>query len=176
MNRIIFLISLMLISFSFGETKIGYIDSQIIMSEFEDVRQVQVELEKEQKKLQTQYEKKLVSLDSLKTAYQTGSIILSEQKKSQMESDIRKKEQEIQQWQLQYFGPEGHLYSLQNELLAPILQTIDKVIRKIGEERGYDYIFDAVQGSIVYALDSHNLTQDVLNELKKINIEETKNN
>ena len=122
------------------ETKIGYIDSQIIMSEFEDVRQVQVELEKEQKKLQTQYEKKLVSLDSLKTAYQTGSIILSEQKKSQMESDIRKKEQEIQQWQLQYFGPEGHLYSLQNELLAPILQTIDKVIRKIGEERGYDYI------------------------------------
>ena len=61
MNRIIFLISLMLISFSFGETKIGYIDSQIIMSEFEDVRQVHVELEKEQKKLQTQYEKKIVS-------------------------------------------------------------------------------------------------------------------
>ena len=174
MNRIIFLISLMLISFSFGETKIGYIDSQIIMSEFEDVRQVQVELEKEQKKLQTQYEKKLVSLDSLKTAYQTGSIILSEQKKSQMESDIRKKEQEIQQWQLQYFGPEGHLYSLQNELLAPILQTIDKVIRKIGEERGYDYIFDAVQGSIVYALDSHNLTQDVLDALKKANVNEIK--
>ena len=96
MNRIIFLISLILISFGFSETKIGYIDSQIIMSEFEDVRQVQVELEKEQKKLQTQYEKKLVSLDSLKTAYQTGSIILSEQKKSQMESDIRKKEQENQ--------------------------------------------------------------------------------
>ena len=112
MKKIIFIISLTIFSLCFSETKIGYIDSQIIMSEFEDVRQVQVELEKEQKKLQTQYEKKIVSLDSLKTAYQTGSIILSEQKKSQMEADIRKKEQEIQQWQLQYFGPEGHLYSL----------------------------------------------------------------
>ena len=167
MKKIIFIISLTIFSLCFSETKIGYIDSQIIMSEFEDVRQVQVELEKEQKKLQTQYEKKIVSLDSLKTAYQTGSIILSEQKKSQMEADIRKKEQEIQQWQLQYFGPEGHLYSLQNELLAPILQTIDKIIRKLGEERGYDYIFDAVQGSIVYALDSHNLTEDVMDELAK---------
>ena len=176
MKKIIFIISLTIFSLCFSETKIGYIDSQIIMSEFEDVRQIQVELEKEQKRLQTVFEKKKVSLDSLITAYQTGSIILSEQKKSQMEADIRKKEQEIQQWQLQYFGPEGHLYSLQNELLAPILQTIDKIIRKIGEERGYDYIFDAVQGSIVYALDSHNLTQDVLNELKKINIEENKNN
>ena len=69
-----------------------------------------------------------------------------------------------------YFGPEGELYKIQNQLLAPILNNIDSVIRKIGEERSYDYIFDAVQGSIVYALDSHNLTQDVLNELKKVNI------
>ena len=170
MKKIIILILTLFVSISFSETKIGYIDSQIIMSEYEDVRQVQVELEKEQKRLQTVYEKKLISLDSLKTAYQTGSIILSEQKKVQMETDIRQKEQEIQQWQLEYFGPEGELYKLQNQLLAPILNTIDSVIRKIGEERSYDYIFDAVQGSIVYALDSHNLTQDVLNELKKANI------
>ena len=171
MKKIIVLMSIILISVSYSDTKIGCIDSQVIMSEYEDVRQVQVELEKEQKKLQTIYEKKLVSLDSLKTAYQTGSIILSEQKKTRMENDIRQKEQEIQQWQLQYFGPEGELYKLQNELLAPILTTIDRVIRKIGEERAYDYIFDAVQGSIVYALDSHNLTNDVLNELKKVNLD-----
>lgn len=174
MKNIICLMSLVFLGICFTETKIGYIDSQVIMSEFQDVRQVQVELEKEQKKLQTQYEKKIVTLDSLKTAYQTGSIVLTAQKKSKMESDIINKEKELQQWQLQYFGPEGHLYSLQNELLAPILQTIDGVIRKIGEEKGYDYIFDAVQGSIVYALDSHNLTPDVLNELKKINIEADK--
>ena len=177
MKKIIILILTLFISISFSETKIGYIDSQIIMSEYEDVRQVQVELEKEQKRLQTVYEKKIISLDSLKTAYQTGSIILSEQKKVQMETNIRQKEQEIQQWQLEYFGPEGELYKLQNQLLGPILNTIDSVIRKIGEERSYDYIFDAVQGSIVYALDSHNLTQDVLDELKKVNIgNELKNN
>jgi outer membrane protein len=158
----------------YADTKVGYIDSQIIMAEYEDVRQIQVELEKEQKRLQTIYERKLTSLDSLTNAYQTGSIILSEQKKKQMESDITRKQQEIQDWQMKYFGPEGELYKLQNELLAPILQTIDKVIRTIGEERGYDYIFDAVQGSIVYALDSHNLTQDVLAELKKANVNEIK--
>ncbi len=177
MKKIIFLIITILVSISFSETKIGYIDSQVIMSEYEDVRQVQVELEKEQKRLQTVYEKKLVSLDSLRTAYETGKIILSEQKKTQMQNEIVLKEQEIQKWQLEYFGPEGELYKLQNQLLAPILNTIDSVIRKIGEERSYDYIFDAVQGSIVYALDSHNLTSDVLEALKKVNIDnELKNN
>tara|TARA_B100001029_G_C14850101_1_gene333229 strand:- start:43 stop:576 length:534 start_codon:yes stop_codon:yes gene_type:complete len=176
-KKIIVLIITILVSISFSETKIGYIDSQVIMSEYEDVRQVQVELEKEQKRLQTVYEKKLVSLDSLRTAYETGKIILSQQKKVQMENEIVLKEQEIQKWQLEYFGPEGELYKLQNQLLAPILNTIDSVIRKIGEERSYDYIFDAVQGSIVYALDSHNLTPDVLEALKKVNIDkELKNN
>ncbi len=177
MKKIIVLIITILVSISFSETKIGSIDSQVIMSEYEDVRQVQVELEKEQKRLQTVYEKKLVSLDSLRTAYETGKIILSQQKKVQMENEIVSKEQEIQKWQLEYFGPEGELYKLQNQLLAPILNTIDSVIRKIGEERSYDYIFDAVQGSIVYALDSHNLTPDVLEALKKVNIDkELKNN
>ncbi len=176
MKKIIVLIITILVSISFSETKIGYIDSQVIMSEYEDVRQVQVELEKEQKRLQTVYEKKLVSLDSLRTAYETGKIILSQQKKVQMENEIVLKEQEIQKWQLEYFGPEGELYKLQNQLLAPILNTIDSVIRKIGEERSYDYIFDAVQGSIVYALDSHNLTPDVLEALKKVNIDKELNN
>ena len=62
-KKIIILLVTILVSISFSETKIGYIDSQIIMSEYEDVRQVQVELEKEQKRLQTVYEKKLVSLE-----------------------------------------------------------------------------------------------------------------
>jgi len=173
-KKIILIICSLMITSIYADTKVGYIDSQIIMAEYEDVRQIQVELEKEQKRLQTIYERKLTSLDSLTNAYQTGSIILSEQKKKQMESDITRKQQEIQDWQMKYFGPEGELYKLQNELLAPILQTIDKVIRVIGEERGYDYIFDAVQGSIVYALDSHNLTQDVLDALKKANVNEIK--
>jgi len=173
-KKIILIICSLMITSIYADTKIGYIDSQIIMAEYEDVRQIQVELEKEQKRLQSIYEKKVTSLDSLTNAYQTGSIILSEQKKKQMESDITRKQQEIQEWQMKYFGPEGELYKLQNELLAPILQTIDKVIRSIGEERGYDYIFDAVQGSIVYALDSHNLTQDVLDALKRANVNEIK--
>ena len=38
-------------SFVFAELKIGYIDSNEIMNSFEEVRQVQVDLEKEQRRL-----------------------------------------------------------------------------------------------------------------------------
>ena len=63
---------------------------------------------------------------------------------------------------------------MQERLLQPILQVIDTAIQNVGKEKGYDYIFDAVQGSIVYALDANNLTADILEELKKINIDKEK--
>ena len=170
-----FIITVFLVSVSFSDTKIGYIDSQVIMTQYEDVKQVQVELEKEQKRLEVVYKKSVATYDSLKQALETGSIILSKEKINQMENQLFQKQKEIEDFQLKYFGPQGELYKMQERLLQPILQVIDLAIQSIGQEKGYDYIFDAVQGSIVYALDANNLTLDILEELKKINIDKEKN-
>ncbi len=172
-NKLI--ITVFLVSVSFSDTKIGYIDSQVIMTQYEDVQQVQVELEKEQKRLEVVYKKSVAAYDSLKQALDTGSIILSKEKINQMENQLLQKQKEIEDFQLKYFGPQGELYKMQERLLQPILQVIDLAIQNIGQEKGYDYIFDAVQGSIVYALDANNLTLDILEELKKINIDKEKN-
>ena len=172
MNKLI--IILFLFSVSFADTKIGYIDSQVIMTQYEDVQQVQVELEKEQKRLEVVYKKSVNSYDSLKQALDMGSIILSKEKINQMENQLLQKQKEIEDFQLKYFGPQGELYKMQERLLQPILQVIDTAIQNVGREKGYDYIFDAVQGSIVYALDANNLTADILEELKKVNIDKEK--
>ena len=172
MNKLI--VILFLFSVSFADTKIGYIDSQVIMTQYEDVQQVQVELEKEQKRLEVVYKKSVNSYDSLKQALDMGSIILSKEKINQMENQLLQKQKEIEDFQLKYFGPQGELYKMQERLLQPILQVIDTAIQNVGKEKGYDYIFDAVQGSIVYALDANNLTADILEELKKINIDKEK--
>ena len=66
--------------------------------------------------------------------------------------------------------PIGSFLGLLSSVSAPKLGAIaiDGAIQKIGREKGYDYIFDAVQGSIVYALDANNLTLDILEELKRL--------
>ena len=173
------LIIIIIISVSFSETdkftKIGYIDSEAIMTQYEDVRQVQVELEKEQKRLETLYKKAVVSYDSLAQAIQASSIIMSEPKIKEMENKLLEKQREIEGFQLKYFGPQGELYKMQAELMQPIIKIIDQAVQNVGKERGYDYIFDAVQGSIVYALEANNLTLDVMEELKKLNVNKEEN-
>ncbi len=45
---------LLFMSFVFSEVKIGYVDSQQIMTQYEGFRLAQIELEKEQKRLEAE--------------------------------------------------------------------------------------------------------------------------
>ena len=161
------ILSTILFSMAFSEIKIGYVDSNEIMNNFEEVRQVQVDLEKEQKRLEAEFNDLVYSLDSLKQDYERQRLLMSDTRRNEKETEIANKEKSIQKFQLDKFGPEGEIYRKQNQLLKPVLGKIDEAIQKVGSERGYDFILDAVSGALLYALDSHNLTEDVMEELSK---------
>ena len=112
--------------------------------------------------------------DSLVQAYELQKILLvDENKRIEKEREIQMLEQNIERFQMEKFGPNGgEIYKLQNQLLAPVLSKIDAAIQKIGKERGYNYIMDAVSGALVYAIESHDLTDEVIDELRTSIIEE----
>ena len=161
------ILSLVFCSVIIAEIKIGYIDSNEIMSNFEEVRQVQVDLEKEQRRLEGEFNNLVNQLDSLKQEFERQRLLMSESRRQEKGNEIINMEQSVQKFQLEKFGPEGEIYRKQNELLKPVLGKIDVAIQKIGSERGYDFILDAMSGALLYALDSHNLTEDVMDELSK---------
>lgn len=161
--------SIILSTFVFADVKIGYIDSNEIMTKFEEVRQVQVSLEKEQRKLQAEMENLIQQLDSLKQEYDRQRLLMSDSRRQEKEQELLRSEQQIQKFQMDKFGPEGEIYRKQNQLLKPVLAKVDEAIQAVGKRQQYDYIMDAVGGAIVYALDSNNLTEDVIEELRKSN-------
>ena len=161
------ILTLTLASIAFADVKIGYVDSNEIMNNFDEVRQVQADLEKEQRRLESEFNELVFGLDSLKQDYDRQRLLMSDTRRNEKENEIANKEKFVQKFQLDKFGPEGEIYRIQNELLKPVLATIDAAIQKVGSERGYDFILDAMSGALLYALDSHNLTEDVMDELAK---------
>ena len=160
-------LALALASFALADVKIGYVDSNEIMNNFDEVRQVQADLEKEQRRLESEFNELVFGLDSLKQDYDRQRLLMSDTRRNEKENEIANKEKSVQKFQLDKFGPEGEIYRIQNELLKPVLAKIDAAIQKVGSERGYDFILDAMSGALLYALDSHNLTEDVMDELAK---------
>jgi len=157
---------LLLSSILLGNLKTGYIDSNEIMSKIEEVRQVQVELEKEQRRLQSEAQNLYMEMDSLYKVFESTQLLMSDMKKQEIQQQLTQKQQDLERFQMEKFGQGGELERLQIQLLKPVLEKIDRAIQKVGNEEGYDYIFDAVAGAIVFALDSHNVTEKVLDELQ----------
>ena len=161
------ILTLTLASIALADIKIGYVDSNEIMNNFDEVRQVQADLEKEQRRLESEFNELVYSLDSLKQDFDRQRLLMSDTRRNEKENEIVNKEKSVQKFQLDKFGPEGEIYRIQNQLLKPVLAKIDAAIQKVGSERGYDFILDAMSGALLYALDSHNLTEDVMDELAK---------
>ena len=91
-----FILTLVLVRFIFAEIKIGYVDSNEIMNNFEEVRQVQVDLEKEQRRLEGDFNNLVSRLDSLKQDYERQRLLMSETRRNEKENEITNMEQSIQ--------------------------------------------------------------------------------
>ena len=167
--KIVALFLLLIPKIGFAEIKIGYVNSNRIMAEFEPVRDIQIELEKEQRKLEIEFNRILENIDSLRQDYERQRLLMSDERRQNREQEIMNLERTAQEFQLKKFGPEGDITRMQNKKLQPVLEKVQSAIDIIAKERGFDYILDAMTGSILYALPQYDLTEDVLKELKKNN-------
>ena len=168
MNRKNIMFILVFVSISLCNLKIGWIDGQRILDEYEDVKVVLQEVSKEENRLTLQYQDMTVELDSLVSEYQTRKVILTPDKVSEMEALITQKQQELQMFVQNVQSPQGELAAYYNSLMIPVQKRVDTAVQKVAIESSYDYILDCSAGACPFTKEEHNLTGYVLEELKKL--------
>ena len=156
----------MLPMFLSGQVKIGYIASERVRTEFEEFKEAESQLQLEYRKVQEEYQVMLVELDSLKQAYETQRLMSSPEWRKEKETEIGTKEQRLQQFQAQKVGPEGELYRKQSQMEYELLSKVKTAVDNVAISKGYDFIFDG-SVSLLYGKPTHDLTDDVLFELRK---------
>jgi len=156
--------------------KIGYINSTKVLATYREATDAQKKIDE----LNSQWEKEGLEmqkqLEELRDQFDSQSLLLSESKKAEKAQEIQSLYVKIQQFQQEKWAPgQGQIYRKQEELMAPVLEKINTVIKKIGDDEKYDYIFDTVAGNILYASEEQqDLTDKVLAELEKAAPAETK--
>ena len=77
------------------------------------------------------------------------------------------KAMEIEKYKYDKLGPEGEFYKKSMEFTKPIIDKINALIAKIGNDEEYDFIFDASSGALVHASPEYDITERILEELNK---------
>lgn len=154
-------------SLTSAQPKIGYVDSDAIMKQLPDAQDTQKKLDAMIKEWQEELSKMEKDWKTKYEDYEKRKLILSEQKRVEIEKELVGLEDQISKYRQDKFGVRGELFQKQEELMKPIQNRIFTAIQEIAKENEYDFIFDR-SGDIIflYAKEEYDVTNLVLEKLK----------
>ncbi|MDI9339342.1 MAG: OmpH family outer membrane protein [Sediminibacterium sp.] len=166
MKRIIVIITLFM-SFIGSKAqqgpKVGYVDTDYILSNIPEYKAAQKELDKISVDWQKEVEAKYSEIDKLYKSYQADAILLTDEMKKKRENEIINKEKEAKELQKQRFGVDGDLFKKRQELVKPIQDKVFSAIKAVAEKSGLGMILDkSGQVAILYANSKYDKSDDVL--------------
>lgn len=149
--------------------RIAYVDSDYILENIPEYGDAQEEINQ----LSKQWEKEITALfqeaQELDREYQTESVLLSEDQKRSKKEAITAKRQEAEALRMQYYGPEGELYTKRAELIQPIQEKVYNAINTLAQLKNYAFIFDKASGTtMLYCNEKNDISDDVLDEIGNV--------
>ncbi|MCH8566645.1 MAG: OmpH family outer membrane protein [Balneolales bacterium] len=146
--------------------RVGYIDSDFILSKIPEYEDVEKRLRELAQKWREEITEMEGEIETLRQEFEAREILFTPEVRRERQQEIDNKLRERERFINSRFGPDGEYFRQQQELLRPLHQQIDEAMKKIAERDGYDFVFDR-SGDYVffYTRRQWNLSVDVLLEL-----------
>ena len=130
MWRHLLTILLLLVMTSFAEDglRIAHVDSKLIFDGYKGSRKAQEEFDRQVAKWEQQANLLQKELASIKERLDKQALMLSDEKKRELEADYAKKDTELKTFISKVYGRSGELISENEKVSAPIIQLIRKEI------------------------------------------------
>ncbi|MEM6334989.1 MAG: OmpH family outer membrane protein [Bacteroidota bacterium] len=149
-----------------AQQKVGYIDSDFILKNLPDYATVQQNLDRMAQEWQREMETMEGNIESAFREYQARELLYTKEERDRKREDIMRLEDELEQFRLRHFGPEGELFKQQSTLMGPIQERILAAVQEVAVQENYDYVFDKAGDYLfVYFRDQYDVSILVLEEL-----------
>jgi len=174
-NKYIFSLAVIFFSCSlaFAQTaqKLGYVDSQTILTQLPESIKAQGDLDALTNKWTAQLDSMTQAYQSNLANYQKQANTMPDDKKLTAQQNLIAQEQSLIDFRRQKFAQgTGEIYKKQEELFNPVKEKIYKAIEEVAKREGMQFVFDK-SGDIIllYADSSFDITYQVLDKLKRGN-------
>lgn len=162
-TRFTLFITILCIGFSTNaQTKVGTVDSELIVAKMPQLKTVQDRLKKYGAKLDSINNIKISEYDSKVKAFNEASKTMSEEDKKTKYGEIAKMNQEIGK-----FRQNGtQLMQLRRgEYMRPLYKKIADVVEQVAKENGYTQILTTTGNQFAYFDQKHDITKLVMEKM-----------
>jgi len=154
---------IMIGSFAYAQSpRLGYINSQELLSLMPEVGQAEKDLQAFAKTYQDQLEAMGKEYEKKIQEFQTQEKTMTEAVKEVKIKEIQQLQERIESTQQ---SAQEKVAAKKQEVYKPLLEKADKAIKEVAKEKSYDYIFDASAGMLLYAKDGDDILAFVKTKL-----------
>lgn len=165
---IISLLSFFFISSNvYSQLKIGYVDSETIMSKLPDAQDAQKRIDTQIEEWQKEISEMQKDWKEKYDDYERRKLIMGNQKRADVEKELVELEEQIENFRQSKFGVNGELYKKQDEFMKPIQNQVFTAIEEVAVDKELDFVFDR-SGDLIflYAKEEYDITDEVLSKLQ----------
>lgn len=141
------------------DLRIGYVDLQRVINESEAGKDARKRFSEEIKKRQEELNKRQEEISNLREEYRKKVSILKEEVKREKEREIAEKSRSLQEF---ISLSERELLKKESQLTGEIIKDIQAIVRDYAKEKGYTYIFEKMEGGILYGPEGDDLTDEII--------------
>jgi len=164
MKQLTLILSLLILtSLSAVGQKVGFVDTDYILTSIPEYKAAQSEIDKTSVDWQKEIDAKYTEIDKLYKAYQADAILLTDDMKKKRENEIINREKEVKDLQKQRFGVDGELFKKRQELVKPVQDKVYNAIKAVADRKGLGIVLDkSGQIAILYANQKYDISEDVI--------------
>ena len=162
-KSIVFLFCVLL--FSEDGLRVAHVDSKLIFDGYKGTKKAQEEYDRQVAKWEQQANLLQKELAAIKEKLAKQSLMLSDEKRKELEADYAKKDTELKEFIDRVYGRTGELITENEKVSAPIISLIKKAVTEIALQEGYDMVVDRATGAVLFWKDENDLTKKVLDYL-----------
>lgn len=160
--------------------RIGYIDMEYILENIPEYNEAQAKINAKAVVWQNNIEKQQKEIEDLKAELNNEKALLTEELIFEKEEDIQILEIELKKLQATYFGVNGDLYFLRQQLVKPIQDLVYNSVQDIATKRKYDFVLDNSSSLIMlYTNKAYDISDLIITSItrskKAAEVEEKKN-
>jgi outer membrane protein len=144
--------------------KIGYFDIQTVLQQSQWGKRSNEEFKRQSEQIKMEVDEKAKAFRAAREEFEKKKDILDEKARA-------RKLKELQEMQVEgerlLAESNSRLNKLSGELSGPLVEKILEIVRKIGKDDKYDYIFEREKAGIVWGMDKDDLTKKITDELDR---------
>lgn len=149
-----------------AQQKIGFIDSEAILQRLPEFTTAEREVDRLAQTWQAEIDEKSREIEAAEREFAARDLLYTDEERTRRVGELEALALERDNLRRTYFGPEGRLFSEQQQKLRPVQERVIAAVETIADEGDYDYVFDR-SGDFVflYTRPRFDLTELVLDEL-----------